>query len=218
MKNNNKLFASLLALTLSATMCMSLAACGETNDNDGKNNDNGNNEANANAAYVVTKEEWEAALDFTNKNCTVQVAWSIPGSSEATGGLSAYLIDGQDAWTEMDGEWEKDSKEIVATGLDEGYTFYASKVYNFFAYDETTHSYKSTGSWYTYLAELLDWSEEGEEVEDKAQYVGEVKFRDKKLVSCEISLMVSNDARGSYTTTITNYGTTVKPAEAPAEE
>ncbi|MDE5547626.1 MAG: hypothetical protein K2J30_01315, partial [Clostridia bacterium] len=184
---HNKLFASLLTLTLSATMCMSLAACGETDDNDDKNDDN---EVNTNAAYVVTKAEWEAAFDFTDKNCTVNSVLTTPGDSDYNGKLIAYLTDEQTVWTWTEGThtgsgWGNYLKTTIDADLNEGYTFYASKAYSFFAYDETTHSYKSTGSWYTYLAELFGWSEEGE---DPAQYVGEVKFQDKKLVYCAITL------------------------------
>ncbi len=181
-----------------------------------RNKDDDNGGEDAHAAYTVTKEEWEAAFDFTDKNCTVQVSYCMPGDSEYNGAmLSARFLGEQNAWLEMEGTWQQGPAEDLSGELNEGYSFFASKAYNFFAYDETTQSYKSTRSWY------LCWNEEGETgeaVEDPAQFVGEIKFEDKKLVFCAITLNGSKDARGTYTTTVSDYGTTVKPAEAPAEE
>ena len=201
--------STLLALALSATVCAGLAGCGEEKNGD-KNNGGTQTQEPAvdNSKYTVTKAEWENAFDFSDKNCTVKVAWDI----EPQDSMIFYFVD----------SISESEKAGISEELSEGYSFYASKAYDFFAFDEATKSYKSTGSWYVYLAGVMGWGEEGEQVVDMAEYVGEVKFEDKKLVSCKITLNAGEEngamVRGTYTTTVTDYGVTVKPADAGTEE
>lgn len=202
--------STLLALALSATVCAGLAGCGEKK-NDDKNNGGTQTQKPAvdNSKYTVTKAEWENAFDFSDKNCTVTTKVKSTGENGFELTSVGYFIGGTDAWSKTENIYDKSSAQELSEGINMSFMIEAAKVYNYFAYDETTQSYKSTGSWYNAI----------EEGEDHMQLVGEVKFENKKLIYCNVNYQAV-DVDGSsdpvtMTTSVTNYGATVKPADAP---